>query len=256
MNFSSQLLNTGVNNPVYSWNFGPGATPSSATGQGTHTIIYTNGGGEKTISMTVSSAEGCAKQVSVTINDDCFGLPIKITRFTAVTIPGQQTVQLEWSCSQARLFRFFTVERSEDGINYTAVTNILYRENISSYGFTDLAGSASQLFYRLKLSDMDGQYSYSPVRKVILDQSGTVSVWPVPFTSAFFIRLNTSSITETFHCTLSDLNGRRIKMLNVVINRGSEDVEIKGLDAIPAGIYVLSIKGASKTAYLKLVKSK
>ena len=47
-------LSTGVSgSTTYSWNFGTGATPSTATGSGPHTVTYTSSG-SKTVSLTIT----------------------------------------------------------------------------------------------------------------------------------------------------------------------------------------------------------
>lgn len=51
----------------WQWNFGTGATPQTATGQGPHTVSY-NSTGTKSISLTVESDKGCQITIVKTIN--------------------------------------------------------------------------------------------------------------------------------------------------------------------------------------------
>lgn len=69
--FSASTISTCVSNQIeltdetnyvigdetYSWNFGAGASPTTATGEGPHTISYTTGG-QKTVSLTVTNSNG------------------------------------------------------------------------------------------------------------------------------------------------------------------------------------------------------
>ncbi|MFN3405917.1 MAG: glycosyl hydrolase, partial [Cytophagaceae bacterium] len=54
--FTDQSLNK-VGNETFSWNFGAGATPATATGVGPHNVRYSTGG-QKTVSLTVTNANG------------------------------------------------------------------------------------------------------------------------------------------------------------------------------------------------------
>ncbi len=77
--YSASNTNVGTNEPVmftsvvsgtgtitYSWNFGAGATPATATTVGPHTVVYSSTGA-KTISLTVTDATG-TKTKTGTIN--------------------------------------------------------------------------------------------------------------------------------------------------------------------------------------------
>ncbi|MFN3402789.1 MAG: glycosyl hydrolase [Cytophagaceae bacterium] len=54
--FSDETTNK-TGGDTYSWNFGTGANPSTATGAGPHTVSYSTGG-NKTVNLTVSNANG------------------------------------------------------------------------------------------------------------------------------------------------------------------------------------------------------
>ncbi len=51
--FNVEAIPSGIGNPTYSWEFGPGASPVIAYGVGPHMVTYSTGG-EKTITLTVS----------------------------------------------------------------------------------------------------------------------------------------------------------------------------------------------------------
>lgn len=66
----------GVGPYTYQWNFGPGATPATATGPGSHVVKYATTG-NRTITVTVTDAAGVSKTESIVqyvgecFQDDC-----------------------------------------------------------------------------------------------------------------------------------------------------------------------------------------
>ncbi|MDA3866746.1 MAG: M6 family metalloprotease domain-containing protein [Salinivirgaceae bacterium] len=58
----------------WSWDFGDGASPATATGIGPHDVVY-NSAGSKTVSLTVNDAETMAKTDYITVNESPFAAP-------------------------------------------------------------------------------------------------------------------------------------------------------------------------------------
>lgn len=189
------------------------------------------------------------------LNNACYGLPIRLNTFTANPVYGQNKVLINWTCSQALDFRSFTLEKSLDGLHFIKIATIDFLETVSSYQYEVNTGADKKLYYRLKLSDLNGQFSYSPVRKVMLQESERWGLWPVPFNSNLFIRLSTTQNSETFQAELSDMSGRKIKNFSITISQGEKEVEITDLSAIPSGIYMLHLFSERQTKKFKLVKA-
>lgn len=53
-NFAATLIGAGY---IYTWNFGTGATPATATGAGPHAVVLT-GAGDKTVTLTITTEDG------------------------------------------------------------------------------------------------------------------------------------------------------------------------------------------------------
>jgi PKD repeat protein len=81
----------------YSWNFGSGAQPSSATGLGPHTVVY-SGVGDKTVDLTVTG-NGGTDDISKTISVEApatslFSGNANNTRFMVSPNPAQNSIVL------------------------------------------------------------------------------------------------------------------------------------------------------------------
>jgi hypothetical protein len=78
---------------TFSWNFGTGATPATTTGAGPHNVVYSSTG-TKTITLTVSTTDGCTstitKEISVcdgySIDGPTTSCPGSTVQFTATKV--------------------------------------------------------------------------------------------------------------------------------------------------------------------------
>jgi hypothetical protein len=114
-------------------------------------------------------------------------LPVELSAFTA-TLVSKAAVRLAWATASEQNSRAFEVERSADGVAFTAVGTVAAAGNSSrarAYELLDgkLPGGAALLYYRLKQVDADGSFSYSPVRTVALTGvAAGLALFPNPTT--------------------------------------------------------------------------
>ncbi len=109
-------------------------------------------------------------------------LPLTLLRFQAR--PSDQAVQLEWVTASEENFRGFELYRSTDGRRYEQVGSLIPGGR-SKYSYADRELPAVRnLFYKLRMIDLDGSARWSPVVAVPL-QAGNVifQVMPNPATA-------------------------------------------------------------------------
>lgn len=89
--------------------------------------------------------------------------------------------RLEWRTGLEQNFEKFVVERSSDGVNYIPVGQIDSRGSFSEYAFTDESPLDVEheraFFYRMKLLNNDGTFSYSDALEVSLNFSAVQQTW-------------------------------------------------------------------------------
>ncbi|RPH95764.1 hypothetical protein EHM69_03515 [candidate division KSB1 bacterium] len=89
--------------------------------------------------------------------------------------------QLEWTTGAEENIRTFVVERSTDGIAYLPIGQVTARGSYSRYQYTDsspLDADHNRLFYyRLKIVERSGSFSYSDTREVSLSFSAVQHTW-------------------------------------------------------------------------------
>lgn len=111
-------------------------------------------------------------------------LPVILTDFSA-ELNHDQSVLLYWQSSAEYNTSYYVVENSGDGIHFDEV-GVRDAKSISSeltnYEFLDLVHGFGNQYYRLKIVDADGQYSYSPTRAVrIKNSEETLRIYPNVF---------------------------------------------------------------------------
>jgi hypothetical protein len=171
---------------------------------------------------------------------------------------------IKWETLSEQNSHHFTLERSLDNSNFTAIgSNINAAGNSSSkkeYQEDDNISSLSQyaiIYYRVKLTDMDGKIKYSNVVAVRINKSIGITAWPNPFSSSITVNVNVSQ-NASLTIRLTDVAGRTILTQQQQAPRGVTQVTINNLDRLANGVYLLDIADdmqGSKTV-MKFIKEK
>ncbi len=118
-------------------------------------------------------------------------LPVSLLSFTA-NKEGNKNL-LQWATTQEINSSYFGVERSSDGVNFTSIGQVDAAGNSSlakSYSLVDSKPVNGTDYYRLKMVDKDGQFSYSEVRSINEAVSFAVSIYPNPVLSKLNLNFN------------------------------------------------------------------
>ncbi len=99
-------------------------------------------------------------------------LPVTLLSFTGTWYNKQ--AKLQWSTSYEQDLKQFDVEYSKDGTVFTTAGEVPAKNTSTgaSYDFYHTANANGPAFYRLKIIDNDGKYSYSHTVKVIFINGG------------------------------------------------------------------------------------
>jgi hypothetical protein len=125
-----------------------------------------------------------------TIGNTNLALPLPIQLIVFEAIAQQAEVKLKWSTASEINNHFFTIQRSKDAESWqdvTAVKGSGTRNFRTDYETTDGLPFNGVSYYRLKQTDFDKQYSYSPVRRVELNTEFQLKVYPNPSSGTFTV---------------------------------------------------------------------
>lgn len=118
-------------------------------------------------------------------------LPLELVHFSASL--KDQSIVCDWVTASERDLEKFVVERSQDGNTFEAVGQVAAAGNSEStltYQFTDSKPVNGILYYRLKMVDTDGSFTYSDVVSIPYNEATMASVYPNPATDWTTILVN------------------------------------------------------------------
>jgi hypothetical protein len=178
---------------------------------------------------------------------------------TAVTFHGQLKdgfAALQWQSANESSNTIYTVERSEDQVNYESIGTI---EGIAgpgqgaSYSFTDPKAVNGNTFYRLNIGD-NSLHKYS---QVVLLSNTSINFAILSLANPFSDHLSFNlSVPQdgVASIQLFDMLGRILRIQQVNVNQGLNNEQIYGLDALPTGSYVLRAQFSGTSTAQKLLK--
>ena len=137
--------------------------------------------------------------------------------------------------------------RSTDGIHYTAIGQLQYNTNLQTYFFEDrnIPVAATIIYYRLKLIDTDGGFSYSSIVTVQRNlNSSAINLFPNPASSLVHIQLGAAA-KGNYHLELIDALGRSIQTKQIKNAQPNQVVDLQRGSA-PNGIYLIKITALQK----------
>ncbi len=173
-------------------------------------------------------------------------LPVSLLSFEAAK--QSDGVLLQWVTENETNASLFEVERSMDGIHYTVIGTVpaLNSGSTARYHFTDLQPFNGLNYYRVKSTDINGAFKYSPVRKVNFKRDGAdIMLYPNPVTNGW---VTVSAAVNCNAATLYDAAGKLIRSFQ--LNGRTNTLQLKG---IAKGVYQLQISTASTTSTQKVI---
>jgi hypothetical protein len=179
-------------------------------------------------------------------------VPLRLLSFTGIVESNAN--KLNWQTTNEINTKDFIVERSANAINFSAVGKVDAQTSSAithSYNYTDNAPLPGTNFYRLKMEDKDGKFTYSNVVKINYTNgnANTIIISPNPFSNSTTI-LFTLSQPQNVSILIYDINGRLIKTLaNALFEAGAHQLLWNAKDSkqgeVASGIYFLKMQAAN-----------
>ena len=143
-------------------------------------------------------------------------LPITLTSFDAQLAAAK--VNLRWTAENPQDFSHFVIERSVDARNYSPIGQLTVT-SATSYSFTDNnLPQASNAYYRLKLVDLNGTYSYSAIKNVKLFGTAKALIYPNPVSQKLELNFSEPLLSNS---TLQIFNSTGANIITQYINAGN-----------------------------------
>ena len=182
----------------------------------------------------------------------CTGLiPVTLIDFKA-QVRGN-SVMLNWYATQETDFRQYEIERSIDGRRFTQIGNVAGR-NLTNYQFEDVDVPLNrQVFYRLKMVDIDGKFKYSKTVSVRVRQlASAMRLSPNPASDQLTIRLE-RPLQGTATLQIRDMAGKL--MSSMPINHAMQLNQVD-VQTLAAGRYEVVLITSEQVLRASLLKTK
>lgn len=218
----------------------------------TSTAPGTGGASCSGCSAATNGAAGPGTSNAGIINSSAGPLPIELISFEGKANTG--IVELYWKTASEINNDFFTVEKSNDGFEFTSIGTVKANNTttVSRYQLNDLKPSRGTNYYRLKQTDFDKSYTYSQIIAVDFDESIDFSVFPNPLlqNQSLIISFDKDYATAIF-LSIYDVTGKLVLAKTVNVNTQRE-VKLDDLD-LPTGIYTVRLNNDYLNSTKKIV---
>jgi uncharacterized repeat protein (TIGR01451 family) len=210
-------------------------TPNGGTGWVIKDILFSATPEVKNVAQFFNandSAQGNSTAITYIKNAT---LPVVWGNFTAVK-QGNSAL-LNWSTLQEINTSKFVVERSTDGLNFSAIGTVNAAGNSSAksnYSFIDGAPLSGTDYYRLQQVDKDGNFVYSVVRTLTFDATASIIIAPNP--AKDILNVTFSNNTQLLKLYLVTAQGQTLQQYTM-----TGQYQQLNLPQVSSGVYYLKI---------------
>lgn len=167
-------------------------------------------------------------------------LPLTLLSFAAAI--DNRTVKLTWTTTREFSIATFGIERSSDGLNFNDIGALPASNTMSAktYNWVDDAPLPGLNFYRLKMNEIDGSFTYSAIRKIDLSMDKGISIFPNPVVDhKLQISLNNQD-EGSYTLNIYGINGQKV-MSSVIIHDGKNALKTIDLGLEHSGMLYIEI---------------
>lgn len=194
-------------------------------------------------------------------------LPVRLVSFTAKRRTGSDLsndVLLEWTTSSEENFDHFEVEVVVGNEDYRLNRFVKIGEvagnggglSNQQYFFTDTENNKSGVrYYRLKMIDQDGSYTYSRARPVIFGDKMEWHIYPNPSAGIFNVVFQ-ANVNQEINVKVYDLTGRLYFESKVAANGFLQKHQVDlSKSAFSSGLYLIEVSAGLEKQTFKVIKN-
>ncbi|MEP7165161.1 MAG: M1 family aminopeptidase [Ferruginibacter sp.] len=185
-------------------------------------------------------------------------IPVKLLSFEG-TSNSNCTIQLKWKTTNEQNILNYEIEHSNDGSNFTRTGTVSSRNNNSEtlYQYNYNAGTGIVHYFRLKITETNGNYSYSGVITVTRKCMGSFAIDlapnPVTGTGKLYVTIN-QPIAGNTTIRIFDPTGALIYKDTKRLLAGENHIPLDIVQKIPPGTYMLKAENPNGSISKKFIK--
>ena len=183
-------------------------------------------------------------------------IPVKLLSFDGIS-NNNCTALLKWKTSNEQNILNYEMQYSHDGINFTKAGTLPGKNNSaeSSYQFNYSLCSGNIHYFRLKITEVNGSYTYSQLIAINKKCSNTFSLnlAPNPVAEKLVMTINQPATDKTT-ITLLNTVGSILYKEEKILNAGENIIKLEAMNKFAAGTYLVRITNSGETVTRKFVK--
>ena len=183
-------------------------------------------------------------------------IPVKLLSFEVIA-NNNCTASVKWKTSNEENSKQYEIEYSTDGINFNKTGTVASnnRSGESLYQYTNGLAATDIHYFRLKMLDKDGGYTYSQVIRLTKKCIGTfsVTVTPNPVAEKLYLTVIQPSAANTT-IRIFDARGALIYKEVKMFNAGENILQLDIIQKFAPGTYMLRTESQGGTSSNKFVK--
>jgi hypothetical protein len=227
---------------VAHWNGTAWENPNNAVAY-TGTCVGNSAGTVQTVNPVTSFSPFTFGSLRVWSNQ----LPVELVDFEAELLENQK-VELLWQTASEENAAYFEVERSDDLQNWSVIGEKMAAGTSTQNLFYDLIDNYPLLgtsYYRLKMVDEDGTFSYSEVETIERSSIASIRLYPNPTNGQLTIEGPTVELEQI---GLTNLLGQDLNPLIKITGRSATKI-VLDLSHLPNGTYLLRTNNTAEIFY-------
>lgn len=182
-------------------------------------------------------------------------LPVRLIEFSGTN---NGTVNnLQWTVTEEQGLSHYELERSIDGVNYQRVARITPRNSQieTTYNHSDVVGpNNAEYYYRLKIVEDDGTYTYSVIVFIRVVAKNNYSVLGNPFHDYISLKYIIAR-DQKININLFNSAGALVRKEEYAATAGTGVYTLNGFTSMPSGTYLLKIESGIDRQTIKLIKN-
>lgn len=169
-------------------------------------------------------------------------LPVQLNGFAGY--PEAAGNRLRWSASSTDKVQY-NIERSIDGYHFNQLTSIEAKAGWTNYDYLDQSPPTGNVYYRLRITEADGHFSYSGILLLRRSDSRDFALYPTISRSPQYSLYSPKPIIRG-QVTVMTMDGRVLQSYPLPANIAAGQTTMVQLKPIPTGAYLLVLTEAGQ----------
>jgi hypothetical protein len=173
-----------------------------------------------------------------------------LASFNGVAAGGK--TKLSWVLTENNIADNVVLEKSNNGTDFQSIVEFWVNTDGNTqrdFTYSDNKATQATVYYRLKVTGKDGKIQYSNVILFRNQQAeaGTIAIYPSVVQSLTTVSFTSREKQNAVIC-VTDMTGRTVKRQNILLQAGTNNIQVAGFDQFQKGNYIVSVHTAQEKA--------